>query len=230
MYSTSCEVRTKFIYVEESRPPLWSSGKSSWLHNGDVLCFLWGTDWIYICHVEESRPPLWSSGQSYPSNPNRPDHFTNIWPGKGWNYVWERFAIWTEVSVRMGWNSAQSMNRRQWLSERMGCPALPKGRAANKGVIFDWSGGDTWRGTDPIPCTCMQQSQVGWRVDLKSWNRIDFKSDQKLFMGLKKKHENFRIILTIYFVVFRSATTSRLAGVSRRFGRNYCVPFQSKGR
>jgi hypothetical protein len=45
-------------------PPLWSSGQSSWLHNGDVLCFLLGTNWIYICYVEESRPPLWSSGQS----------------------------------------------------------------------------------------------------------------------------------------------------------------------
>jgi hypothetical protein len=30
----------------------------------DVMCFLWGTNWIYICYVEESRPPLWSSGQS----------------------------------------------------------------------------------------------------------------------------------------------------------------------
>jgi hypothetical protein len=31
-----------FIYidVEESRPPLWSSGQSSWLQNGDVSCFL----------------------------------------------------------------------------------------------------------------------------------------------------------------------------------------------
>jgi hypothetical protein len=48
----------------KSRPPLWSSGQSSWLLNGDVLCFLWGTNWIYICYVEESRPPLWSSGQS----------------------------------------------------------------------------------------------------------------------------------------------------------------------
>jgi hypothetical protein len=47
-----------------SGPPLWSSGQSSWLHNGDVLCFLWGTNWICICYVEESRPPLWSSGQS----------------------------------------------------------------------------------------------------------------------------------------------------------------------
>jgi hypothetical protein len=43
MYCVSCEVRTEFIhlcYVQESRPPVWSSGKSSWLHNGDVLCFL----------------------------------------------------------------------------------------------------------------------------------------------------------------------------------------------
>jgi hypothetical protein len=42
------------------RPPLWSSGQSSWLQNGDILCFLW----IYICYVEESRPPPWSSVQS----------------------------------------------------------------------------------------------------------------------------------------------------------------------
>jgi hypothetical protein len=42
----------------------WSSGQSYWLQNGDVLCFLWGTNWIYICYVEESRPPLWSNGQS----------------------------------------------------------------------------------------------------------------------------------------------------------------------
>jgi hypothetical protein len=42
-------------------PPLWSSGQSSWLQNGDVLHFLWGTNWIYICYVEESRPPLYSS-------------------------------------------------------------------------------------------------------------------------------------------------------------------------
>jgi hypothetical protein len=40
MYCASCEVRAEFIYVEESRPPLWSSGQGSWLHNGDVLCFL----------------------------------------------------------------------------------------------------------------------------------------------------------------------------------------------
>jgi hypothetical protein len=32
MYCVSCEVRTEFIYViEERRPPLWSSGQSSWV-------------------------------------------------------------------------------------------------------------------------------------------------------------------------------------------------------
>jgi hypothetical protein len=34
------------------------------LQNGDVLCLLWGTNWIYICYVKKSRPPLWFSGQS----------------------------------------------------------------------------------------------------------------------------------------------------------------------
>jgi hypothetical protein len=40
-------VRYELIYIcylEESRQPLWSSGQSSWLHNGDVLCLLWGTN------------------------------------------------------------------------------------------------------------------------------------------------------------------------------------------
>jgi hypothetical protein len=37
---------------------------SSWLQNGDVLWFLWGTNLIYICYVEGSRPHMWSSGQS----------------------------------------------------------------------------------------------------------------------------------------------------------------------
>jgi hypothetical protein len=45
-------------------PLLWSSSQSFWLHNGDVLWFRWGTNWIYICYVEKSRPPLCSIGQS----------------------------------------------------------------------------------------------------------------------------------------------------------------------
>jgi hypothetical protein len=49
-------------YVEKSRPHLWPSGRSSWLQNGDVLCFLSGTNSIYICYVEKSILPLWSSG------------------------------------------------------------------------------------------------------------------------------------------------------------------------
>jgi hypothetical protein len=36
-------------------PLPWSSGQSSWLQSGDLLCFLWGTNWIYIFYVEESR-------------------------------------------------------------------------------------------------------------------------------------------------------------------------------
>jgi hypothetical protein len=40
----SCEVRTEFIYAEESTLPLWSSGQSCWLQNGDLLCFLSGTN------------------------------------------------------------------------------------------------------------------------------------------------------------------------------------------
>jgi hypothetical protein len=30
------------------RLPLWSSVQSSWLQNGDVLCFLWSTNWSYM--------------------------------------------------------------------------------------------------------------------------------------------------------------------------------------
>jgi hypothetical protein len=45
------------VYVNVKRPPLWSSGQSSWLHNGDVL-FPVGYELIYVCYVEESRPPL----------------------------------------------------------------------------------------------------------------------------------------------------------------------------
>jgi hypothetical protein len=58
---TDCRISVRIMVL---RPPLWSSSQSSWLHNGDVLSFLWGTNWIYICYVEESRPPLWSSAQS----------------------------------------------------------------------------------------------------------------------------------------------------------------------
>jgi hypothetical protein len=87
-------------YVEESRPPLWSSGQSSWLHNGDVLCFLWGTDWIYICYVEESRPSLWSSGQS--SWPQNGYVFCFLW-GTNWIYI-----CYVEESRPPLWSSGQS--------------------------------------------------------------------------------------------------------------------------
>jgi hypothetical protein len=86
-------------YVEESRPPLWSSGHSSRLHNGDVLCFLWGTSWIYICYVEESGLSLWSSGQS--SWLHNGDVLCFLW-GTNWIYI-----CYVEESGLSLWSSGQ---------------------------------------------------------------------------------------------------------------------------
>jgi hypothetical protein len=62
---TGMSLRVRLLWPRmRGRSSVWSSGQSSWLHNGDVICFLWGTNWIYVCYVEESRPPLWSSGRS----------------------------------------------------------------------------------------------------------------------------------------------------------------------
>jgi hypothetical protein len=87
--------------VERSpRPPLWSSGQSSCLHNGDVLCFLWGTNWIYICYVEESKPPLWSSGQNFWLQNG--DVLCFLW-GTNWIYI-----CYVEESRPPLWSSGQS--------------------------------------------------------------------------------------------------------------------------
>jgi hypothetical protein len=81
-------------------PPLWSSGQTSWLHNGDVLWFLWGTNWIYICYVEDSRPPLWFSGQS--SWLQIGDVLCLLW-GTNWIYL-----CYVEESRPPLWSSGQS--------------------------------------------------------------------------------------------------------------------------
>jgi hypothetical protein len=78
--------------------PLWSSGH--WLHNGDVLCFLWGTNWIYICYVEESRTPLWSSGRS--SWLHNGDVLCFLW-GTNWIYI-----CYVEESRPPVWSSGRS--------------------------------------------------------------------------------------------------------------------------
>jgi hypothetical protein len=94
---------TNWIYIcyaEKSRPPLWSSGQSSWLQNGAVLCFLWGTNWIYICYAEKSRPLLWSSGQS--SWLNIGDILCFLW-GTNWIYI-----CYIEESRPPLWSSAQT--------------------------------------------------------------------------------------------------------------------------
>jgi hypothetical protein len=82
------------------RPPLSSSGQSSWLLNGDVLCFLWGTNSVYICYVVESRPPLWSSGQS--SWLHNGDILCIMW-GTNWIYI-----CYVEESRPPLWYSGQN--------------------------------------------------------------------------------------------------------------------------
>jgi hypothetical protein len=89
-----------------ARPPLWSSGQSSWLHNGDVLWFLWGTNWIYICYVEESGPPLLSSGQS--SWLMNGEVLCFLW---GTNWI---FICYVEESRSALWSTGQS----SWLLNR----------------------------------------------------------------------------------------------------------------
>jgi hypothetical protein len=85
MYALLLHEISEFAFLLASlRPPLRSSGQSSWPHNGDVLCFLWVTNWIYICYVEESRPPLWSSGQS--SWPHNWDVLCFLW-GTNWIFM-----------------------------------------------------------------------------------------------------------------------------------------------
>jgi hypothetical protein len=81
-------------------PPLWSSDQRSWLKNGDILGFLWGTNWIYICCVEESRPPLWSSGQS--SWVQNGDVLCFLW-GTNWIYI-----CYVEESRPPLWSGGQS--------------------------------------------------------------------------------------------------------------------------
>jgi hypothetical protein len=81
-------------------PPLWSSGQSSWLQNGYVLYFQWGTNRIYICYVEESRPPLWSSGQS--SWLQKGDLLCFLY-GTNWIYI-----CYVEESILPLWSSGQS--------------------------------------------------------------------------------------------------------------------------
>jgi hypothetical protein len=128
------------VYVRESRPSLLSSGQSSWLHNGDVLWFLWGTNWIYICYVEESRPSLWSSDQS--SWLQNGDVLSFLW-GTNWIYI-----CYVEESRPSVWSCTQS----SWLQSklRVRFPALPDflrssgfGTGSTQPLEYNW--GATWK-------------------------------------------------------------------------------------
>jgi hypothetical protein len=58
MYCVSCEVRTEFIrYVEENRPPLWSSGQSYWLQI-QKSCFIFRRYQIFLEIASLKRGPL----------------------------------------------------------------------------------------------------------------------------------------------------------------------------
>jgi hypothetical protein len=65
MYCDSCEVGTEFIYVMWKKIDRLCSLVVRIPSYTKEMCFLWGTNWIYICYVEESRPLLWYSNQSY---------------------------------------------------------------------------------------------------------------------------------------------------------------------
>jgi hypothetical protein len=93
------------IFLESGELPLWSSGQSSWIQKGDVMCFLWGTNWIYICYLEESRPPLWSSGQS--SWLQNGGVLCFLW-GTNWIYI-----CYVEESIPPLYSSGQS----SWLQK-----------------------------------------------------------------------------------------------------------------
>jgi hypothetical protein len=97
------------LNIEKS--PLWCSGQSSWLYNGDVLCLLWGTNWICICYVEENRPPLWSSGQS--SWLHNGDVLCFLW-GTNWICI-----CYVEENRPPLWSSCQS----PWLQIQRPCEA-----------------------------------------------------------------------------------------------------------
>jgi hypothetical protein len=82
--------------------------KSSWLQNRGVLCFLWGTNWIYICYVEESRPSLWSCGQnSWLQN----NVLCFLW-GTNWIYI-----CYIEESRPPLWSCGQN----SWLQNNVLC-------------------------------------------------------------------------------------------------------------
>jgi hypothetical protein len=105
--SVGCPFAFVIVSVDEARHTFrhicnisFFGGQSSWLNNGDVLCFLWGTNSIYICYVEESRPPLWSSGQS--SWLQNEYVLCLLW-GTNWSYI-----CYVEESRPPLWSSDQS--------------------------------------------------------------------------------------------------------------------------
>jgi hypothetical protein len=91
-------------YSYRKETSLGRSGKESMVgvpgYLREIYCFLWGTDWLYICYVEKSRPLLWSSGQS--SWLQNGDVLCFLW-GTNWIYI-----CYVEESRPPLWSSGQS--------------------------------------------------------------------------------------------------------------------------
>jgi hypothetical protein len=64
-----------------------------------MYCFLWGTNWIYICYVQKSRPPLW-----YSSRLQNGDVLCFLW-GTNWIYI-----CYVEKSRPLLWSSSRLQN------------------------------------------------------------------------------------------------------------------------
>jgi hypothetical protein len=98
------DIKTNILEILlQGTAPLTASvvyGQSSWLYNGVILCFLWGSNWIYICYVEESRPPLWSSCQG--SWRHNGDVLCFLW-GTNWICI-----CYADESRQPLWSSGQS--------------------------------------------------------------------------------------------------------------------------
>jgi hypothetical protein len=126
-------------------------GQSSLPQNGDVLCFLWGTNWIYMCYVEESRPLVWSSGQS--SWLQNGDVLCFLW-GTNWIYL-----CYVEESRPPLWSSGQS----SWLQIqrfRVRFPALPDFLSSGSGTGSTQPRAYNWRGTWKITRIRFRQPRI----------------------------------------------------------------------
>jgi hypothetical protein len=69
----------------------------------EMNCFLWGTNWIYVCYVEESRPPL----------PDPLGWWSLSWDSKIRPWVLRDFDLRVTALARPSRNCTESQMRQQ---------------------------------------------------------------------------------------------------------------------